>query len=125
WDPKKGKMAVRGDARAEFAIAEGKFNAAAYWPGRGGQMIKMTGPKSGTVYDAGLLRVGLELQLMGLVGASASAQLGLEVDYSGARGNNAGMRGKPTKRPMSTKGLNLGREIRDGAEVGGAADLFA
>src|SRR3546814_3459163 len=58
----------------------------------------MTGPKSGTVYDAGLLRVGLELQLMGLVGASASAQLGLEVDYSGARGNNAGMRGKPTKR---------------------------
>lgn len=125
WDPKKGKMAVRGDARAEFAIAEGKFNAAAYWPGRGGHMIKMTGPKSGKVHDAGLLRVGLQLQLLGLVGASASAQLGLEVDYSGARGDKAGIRGKPTRRPMSTKGLDLGREVRDGAEIGGAADLFA
>lgn len=125
WNPRKGNMAVRGDARAEFAIAEGRFNAAAYWPSRGGHMIRMTGPRTGTVYEAGLIRAGLELQAFGLAGASASAQLALEVDYSGTSGGSTGARGKPSRRPISRTGLDLARDVRDGGEIGAGADLFA
>lgn len=123
WNPKEGNIAVRGDARAEFVIAEGRFTAAAYWPGRAGHMIQMTGPKTKKVYDAGLIRAGLKLELYGMAGASACAQLALEVDYSGT--GKAGMRGKPAKKPISSKGMNLSDEIRDGAELSAAGDLFA
>lgn len=125
WNPKKGNLAVRGDARAEFAVAEGKFKATAYWPGQAGHMIQMTGPKSGTVYDAGLLRAGLELELFGLAGASACAQLGLELDYASQRKDKAGIRGRASKQPISSKALNLSSSVRNGAEVGAAGDLFA
>lgn len=125
WNPRKGNMAVRGDARAEFAIAEGKFSAAAYWPSRGGHMIQLTGPRTGKVHQAGLIRAGLELQAFGLAGASACAQLALEIDYSGTGGSGAGSRGKPSRQPMSRKGLDLARDVRDGGEVGAAVDLFA
>lgn len=126
WAPQKGNMALRADARAEFAIAEGKFNAAGYWPSRGGHMLRMIGPKSGKVYDAGQIRLGLQLELFGLAGASACGQLGLEVDYTSLTrgGKKAGLRGKPSKKPLSSQGVNLGRKIRDGAEVSAAGDLF-
>lgn len=126
WNPKKGNVAVRADARAEFAIAEGKFTAAGYWPARGGHMISMVGPKSGKTYEAGQIRLGLQLELLGMAGASACGQLGLEVDYSSLTGKSkAGLRGRSSKKPLSAKGLKLGREVRDGAQVEGAADLFA
>lgn len=126
WDPRKKNLAVRADARAEFALAEGKIKAGGYWPSRGGHMIKLVGPKSGTTYEAGLIRCGFELELFGMAGASACGQLGLEVDYSGVGGKKkAALRGRPTKKPLSSKGLTLGRQVRDGAELSAAGDLFA
>ncbi|MGH8086165.1 MAG: hypothetical protein ACREPV_12985 [Lysobacter sp.] len=126
WNPKKGNVAVRADARAEFSLAEGKFTAAGYWPAHGGHMISMVGPKSGKTYEAGQIRLGLQLELLGTAGASACGQLGLEVDYSSLTGTSkAGLRGRPSKKPLSAKGLKLGRGVRDGAQVEAAADLFA
>lgn len=127
WNPKKGNVGVRADARAEFAIAEGKLTAGGYWPARGGHPLQLRGPKSGKVYDAGLVRFGCQMELMGMAGASACGQLGLEVDYSsvGGRGKKAALRGRPTRKPLSSKGVTLGSQVRDGAELSAAGDLFA
>ncbi len=125
WDPKAGNVAVRGNARAEFAIAEGKFSAACYFPGRAGYMLEMTGPKSDKVYKAGLVRAAISLELAGLAGASASAQLGVTVDYTDLAGGKVGMRGRPTKTAMTNQAVDIAKEVRDGADVHGALDVFA
>ena len=125
WDPKKGNMAVRANASAEFAIAEGKFTAACYWPGQAGHMLELTGPKTGKVYKAGLVRGALELELFGIAGASASAQLGVTVDYTDAVKGLVGMRGRPSAKAISNRAVNVSKKVRDGADVDGAVDLFA
>lgn len=125
WDPKKGNMAVRANASAEFAIAEGKFTASCYWPGQAGLMLEMTGPKTGKLYKAGLVRGALELELFGIAGASASAQLGVTVDYTDLTKGKVGMRGRPNAKAMSNKAVDIGKKVRDGADVDGAVDLFA
>jgi len=125
WDPKKGNMAVRANASAEFAIAEGKFTASCYWPGQAGLMLEMTGPKTGKLYKAGLVRGALELELFGIAGASASAQLGVTVDYTDLAKGKVGMRGRPGAKAMGNKALDIAKKVRDGADVDGAVDLFA
>jgi hypothetical protein len=118
-------MAVRANASAEFAIAEGKFTAACYWPGQAGHMLELTGPKTGKVYKAGLVRGALELELFGIAGASASAQLGVTVDYTDAVKGLVGMRGRPGAKAISNRAVNVSKKVRDGADVDGAVDLFA
>lgn len=125
WDPKKGNMAVRANASAEFAIAEGKFTASCYWPGQAGLMLEMTGPKTGKLYKAGLVRGALALELFGIAGASASAQLGVTVDYSDLTKGKVGMRGRPNAKAMSNQAVDIAKKVRDGADVDGAMDLFA
>lgn len=125
WNPKKGNMAVRANASAEFAIAEGRFSAACYWPAQAGLMLEMTGPKTGKLYKAGLVRGSLELKLAGIAGASASAQLGVTVDYTDIAGGKVGMRGRSRSKAMSNKAVDITKKVRDGADVDGAVDLFA
>lgn len=125
WDPQNGNMAVRANARADFSIAEAKFTAACYWPGRAGFMLQLTGPKTGTVHDAGLVRGVLGLELSGTAGASASAQLGVAIDYTDVDAGKVGLRGNPTSKAMSRQAVDIGKEVRDGAELGTDADIFA
>ncbi|MEJ2633649.1 MAG: hypothetical protein P8015_21025, partial [Acidihalobacter sp.] len=125
WAPKKGHIAVRANVAAEFAIAEGKFKATAYWPEQAGFMLEMTGPVTKKLYKAGMVRTALELELYGLAGASASAQLGVEVDYSDMVKGRVGMRGKPRAKAISNKPVDIAKEVRDGAQAGGAVDVFA
>lgn len=130
WNPKKGNVAVRGDARAEFSLAEGKFVASAYVPHQGGWHLEMTGKKSKKQHDLGLVRFGVRFELFGMAGASACGQIGVQVDYSSLTGGGnkpvPGMRGKPARKRGSRKSkVNVSEELRDGAEVAGAVDLFA
>lgn len=127
WDPKKGNVALRADARGEFSIAEGKFSAAAYLPNQAGWMLAMTGPRSGNVHEIGQLRFGLAFELSGLAGASACGQLGVQVDYTSAMAGQAAMRGKPAdrRRNVRQRVVNVTEDLRDGAEVVGGIDLFA
>jgi hypothetical protein len=135
WDPLGHGMAVRAEARAEFAIGEAKADLASYWPSRGGYMLQIIGPQSGKVYSAGLIRLGAKIELTGLAGASACGQLALEVDYSDDR-QKAGVRGKasrtpltaldkPVNSPASDDDQNLSKFERYKQEMDTKVDLFA
>lgn len=125
WNPSKGNVAVRADARAEFVIAEGRFKASCYWPGQAGLLLKFTGPKTQKIYDMGLIRCGVELEVFGMAGASASAQLGITVDYTDIVKGRAGMRGRPAAAVTRNQVVDVTKKLQDGADVSAGVDLFA
>ena len=125
WKPFEGKVALRGNVRGEFMLAEGKFTAACYFPTRAGFMWELTGPKSGTVHKIGLMRFGARLELFGMVGASAVAELDVTVEYTDAVRGLAGMRGAKRTEPLKKQVLDVSKKARDGASVNAGVDLFA
>jgi hypothetical protein len=124
WKPFEGKVALRGNVRGEFMLAEGKFTAACYFPTRAGFMWELTGPKSGKVHKIGLMRFGARLELFGLVGASAVAELDVTVEYRDAVKGLAGMRGAKRTEPLKSQVLDVSKKARDGASVNAGGDLF-
>ena len=84
----------------------------------------MIGPKSGKQFHIGAVRFFGEAKLEGACGASASAELGLEVDYSQLTGKS-GVKGARRTQTASAASSSTGKLDQLGAEAGAGADLFA
>jgi len=125
WNPRGGKIAAKFNGKAELMLASGKAKTEGYLPAKDGWVWTLTGPKSGKQFHIGAVRFFGEAKLEGACGASASAELGLEVDYSQLTGKS-GVKGAKRK-PAAATGADTktGKLDQLGAEAGAGADLFA
>jgi len=78
WDPNNGKVSYKGEASAVVNVASGTVNAKCYYPDRVGWPLKYE-PESSSPIDMGMLRLILNTDLVGFVGASVQAEAQLQV----------------------------------------------
>lgn len=123
WNPRGGKIAAKFNGKAELNIASGKAKTEGYLPESDGWVWTLTGPKSGKVFHIGAVRFFGEAKVEGACGASAAAELGLEIDYSQLTGRS-GLKGAKRK-PDTGEEAKVGRLDKLGAEAGVGGDLFA
>jgi hypothetical protein len=122
WNPKGGKIAGKINGKAELMIAQGEAFAEGYLPNNDGWAWALTGMKFGKEFHIGAMRLFGQVKLSAAAGASAAAELGLEVDYSQLA--KAGVKG--AKRPNGTAPTAKKASLdKLGAEVGAGGDLFA
>lgn len=124
WNPRGGKVAAKFNGKAELMILSGKAKVEGYLPAKDGWVWTLTGPKTGNEFHIGAVRFFGEAKLEGACGASASAELGLEVDYSQLTGKS-GVKGARRKQAESAGATKTGKLDQLGAEAGAGADLFA
>lgn len=125
WNPRGGKIAAKFNGKAELMLASGKAKTEGYLPAKDGWVWTLIGPKSGKQFHIGAVRFFGEAKLEGACGASASAELGLEVDYSQLTGKS-GVKGAKRKQTAATGAdTKVGKLDQLGAEAGAGADLFA
>jgi hypothetical protein len=127
WNPRGGKIAAKFNGKAELMLASGKAKTEGYLPAKDGWVWTLTGPKSGKEFHIGAVRFFGEAKLEGACGASAAAELGLEVDYSQLTGKS-GVKGAKRKAASATGAdvnANVGKLNELGAEAGLGGDLFA
>ncbi|QYF93564.1 hypothetical protein KY495_23385 [Massilia sp. PAMC28688] len=82
YDPSGGKLGLKVEGRAEFAVAEGKAAIAFYAPHRVGWLLHFTSPTTGKVYPLGSIRAKIEAVLTGVAGASVVGELSSEIECS-------------------------------------------
>ncbi|MGK3124794.1 ATPase [Candidatus Pantoea formicae] len=78
WDPNNGKVSYKGEASAVVNVASGTVNAKCFYPDRVGWPLKYE-PESSSPIDMGMLRLILNTDLVGFVGASVQAEAQLQV----------------------------------------------
>lgn len=125
WNPRGGKIAAKFNGKAELMLASGKAKTEGYLPAKDGWVWTLTGPKSGKQFHIGAVRFFGEAKLEGACGASASAELGLEVDYSQLTGKSGVKGAKRKQAAASSADAKTGKLDQLGAEAGAGADLFA
>lgn len=122
WNPRGGKVGGKFNARAELMIAHGECSAEGYLPGAEGWAWALTGVKSGKEFHVGAMRLFGRARLTAAAGASAAAELGVEVDYSQLA--RAGIKG--ARRPKGTDTATRKASLdKLGGEASAGADLFA
>ena len=82
YDPSGGKLGLKAEAKAEFAVAEGKASIAFYAPHRIGWVLHFQSPTTGKLYPLGSMRAKIEAVLAGVAGASVVAELSTEIECS-------------------------------------------
>ena len=122
WSPRGGKVAGKLNGRAELTIARGECSAKGHLPHAAGWAWALTGPKSGREFHIGAMRLYAQLKLTAAAGASAAAELGLEIDYSQL--TRAGVKG--ARRPKDTDAIARKASLdKLGGEASLGGDLFA
>lgn len=122
WNPKGGKIAAKFNGKAELMLLSGKAKIEGYLPAKDGWVWTLPGANGQDVL-IGAFRLFGEAKLEGGCGASASAELGIEVDYSEMRKKpvvKGGKRAPPAAPPQTTAKL-----AAIGIEAGPGGDLFA
>lgn len=122
WNPKGGKIAGKLNGKAELMIAQGEASAEGYLPNSDGWAWALTGMKSGKEFHIGAMRLFGQVKLSAAAGASAAAELGLEVDYSQL--TKAGVKGAGRAKGMDPNAKKASLD-KLGAELGAGGDLFA
>lgn len=122
WNPKGGKIAGKFNGKVELMIARGESRAEGYLPNKDGWAWALTGMKTGKEFHIGAMRFFGEVKVTAAAGASAAAELGLEVDYSEL--TKAGVKGA---RRAAGANANARKAMLDkvGVEAAAGADLFA
>jgi len=122
WNPRGGRIGGKLSGQAELMIAKGECSTQGYLPGEQGCAWALTGMKSGREFHIGAMRLFGRARLSAAAGASAAAELALEVDYS--QMVKAGVKG--ARRPAGTD-ATTGKASLDklGGEASAGADLFA
>jgi hypothetical protein len=82
FDPGKGNVAVKGEAKASLTVASGMVSLSAFVPDRLGWSLSYTNAK-GNVFDMGMLRLHLSPELSGFVGASVQLEAQLQIVTQG------------------------------------------
>jgi hypothetical protein len=106
FDPAKGQFAIKGEAKASLTAAAGFSSFAIYAPDRlGWSLAYQSG--TGHTFDMGMLRLCLEGQITGFIGASAQLEGQLQVVRQGDTQQIAGQPGgrlpRFTERQLKSK----------------------
>ncbi|CAI8925388.1 ATPase [Pseudomonas sp. IT-P218] len=117
FDPGKGNVAVKGEAKASLTIASGMVNLSAYVPDRMGWSLSYTNAK-GNLFDMGMLRLHLAPELCGFVGASVTLEGQLQVVTKGDQQLLAGQpNGRlPRFKERRTRGAVFHKQMAAGDE---------
>lgn len=135
FDPSKGQFAIKGELKASLSVASAIARVSIYAPDRVGWSLAYQSEKGGA-FDMGLLRLCLEGQATGFIGASAQLEGQLQVMRKGDQQLFAGQPGgrlprfkerqlaskKPFYQQMDKQdeGLQLSGEVFAGAKAEGA-----
>ncbi|WP_157832150.1 ATPase [Pseudomonas sp. S09G 359] len=134
FDPSKGNVALKGEAKATLTVASGMVNLTAYVPDRLGWSLSYTNAK-GNTFDMGVLRLYLSPELNGFIGASVQVEGQLQVVTTGDKQLLAGQpssrlprfqerrtKGKTFHNQMAAEdeGLNLSGEAFAGVRAEGS-----
>jgi hypothetical protein len=134
FDPSKGNVALKGEAKATLTVASGMVNLTAYVPDRLGWSLSYTNAK-GNTFDMGMLRLYLSPELNGFIGASVQVEGQLQVVTTGDKQLLAGQpssrlprfqerrtKGKTFHNQMAAEdeGLNLSGEAFAGVRAEGS-----
>ncbi len=134
FDPSKGNVALKGEAKATLTLASGMVNLTAYVPDRLGWSLSYTNAK-GNTFDMGMLRLYLSPELNGFIGASVQVEGQLQVVTTGDQQLLAGQpssrlprfqerrtKGKTFHNQMAAEdeGLNLSGEAFAGVRAEGS-----
>ncbi|WP_148250267.1 ATPase [Raoultella terrigena] len=128
WDAKDGKLSIKGEASAVLAIAQGSASATYYFPDRVGWPLAYT-PEGADILNMGMLRLYLETELIGFVGASAQIESQLQVTTIGAKQILMGKRDSENTLPRFNERRVSGRKFHKTMEEGdegitSSAELF-
>ncbi|MCZ7841438.1 ATPase [Leclercia adecarboxylata] len=128
WDAKDGKLSIKGEASAVLAIAQGSASATYYLPDRVGWPLAYT-PENADILNMGMLRLYLETELIGFVGASAQIESQLQVTTIGAKQILMGKRDPENTLPRFNErrisGKAFHKKMKEGDEgVTSSAELF-
>jgi hypothetical protein len=130
WNPKAGKIGGKLVGQTEFNVAQGKAMIAGYCPSDDGWVWALPSVTGKQAHAIGALRLAGSLTLEAAAGASAAAQLGLEIDYSALNGKpkiKGGSQrkkgqvadGKPLDLSQTSNGIEAGAEAFAGAKASG------
>ena len=78
WDPEKKEGAIKGEAKAELALFNGKVDSFIYMPDRIGWQLKFIINDESQEANLGMLRTRIETGLTGYAGASAQIEGNLQ-----------------------------------------------
>jgi hypothetical protein len=112
FDPSKGNVAIKGEAKASLTLASGVVNLAAYMPDRLGWSLSYDNAQ-GNTFDMGILRLCLTPELTGFIGASAQVEGQLQVVTKGDQQLLAGQSGGrlPRFQERRTKGAAFHKQM--------------
>jgi hypothetical protein len=108
-----GEFGIKANAKASFAIAEGRVRTEVYLPHFAG--FHVTPTIGGQTFEFGYIRLYADMVLTGGAGASLAIEAEIAVNYTGGR---EGLRGVPGARPG--KG-----GVKAASKVAGELDAFA
>lgn len=122
WNPKGGTLAAKLGGKAELNLAYGECEVKGLCPSAQGWTLAMVGPKTGKEFHIGAIRLAALAKFTAAGGASAAAELSLEVDYSDLR--KPGVKG--ARQPKGTTPVGRKATLEKlGATAGAGGDLFA
>ncbi|MCK7240216.1 hypothetical protein L8P40_03815 [Enterobacter kobei] len=78
WDPEKNEGAIKGEAKAELALFNGKVDSSIYMPDRLGWKLKFIINDKNQEANLGMLRTRIDTGLTGYAGASAQIEGNLQ-----------------------------------------------
>ena len=125
FDPDKEQSAIKGEYKASLTMASGFSNITLYAPDRIGWSLAIK-TSEGKAFNLGMLRLCVEDQLSGFVGASAQVEAQLQVVVSGDKQMLAGQSGGrlPRFRERRATGLEFHQAMEakdEGLQLSGEA----
>lgn len=125
WAPLEGKIAGKLNGKAELQIARAEAAIECIYPRASGWAWSLPGVKTGKTFHIGAIRLLANLKVGAGAGASLSAELALELDYSAALpGKGPAVKGRRRKAQTEAqpRGVKLGETE---ANVSAGAEAFA
>jgi len=128
WDAMDGTLSVNGEASAALSLAQGSFSATFYLPDRVGWPLTYS-TDEGTALNMGMLRLFLEVQAMGFIGASVQVESQFQVTTIGAEQVLMGKRDNENRLPRFRQRRVDGRVFHQQMEeddegITSSAELF-
>jgi len=133
FDPDKGTLAIKGEARSSVTLVSGMCEFSTYVPDRVGWSLAFT-TRKGNLFDLGMMRLLIKPTVSGFVGATAVLEGQLQVVTKGEQQLLAGQPGSRLprfkerrdkgvvfhrQREAEDEGLDLSAEVFAGAKVEG------
>lgn len=117
---KQGRLGLKANAEASFAVAEGKVRAEWYWPHFAGW--HMTPEVLEQPFDLGWLRLYVDVVLAGDVGASVMVELDVALLYTA---DKQGIKGAPKDKKGAKMKTGAGGELNAFAGVKAGVEFVA